>query len=80
MPHRLQKKILKGANSKVNEKFIFSSYCPRAPHNTTQYLMADYNLRIQSQPQSYLYETLMNTSNLSAEEDGSSISDRSEAK
>ena len=49
MPLHIQNQITKKAKSTVHENLIFAKYCPRAPFNTSQFLMEDFTLRMNYQ-------------------------------
>lgn len=59
MSESIQRRITKNAKSTVHENLIFAKYCPRAPFNTTQYLMEDYQLRMDKLSTAQLINQIM---------------------
>jgi hypothetical protein len=66
--------------SGVNEKFIFSKYCPNAPHNTTQFISKDFNNRISAQARFQMIDCLMADDFYGLGEESENISKRVEKK
>lgn len=81
MSSQIQKRLLSQGKRGIPEPFIFAKYCPHAPHNTSQYLIEQYNGRLN--PSAYqvpllasINENIQNLSidnSMMMEDDGLSI-------
>lgn len=45
MPNSIQNKLVRDAKTKAPHRFIFATFCPLSPENTSQFLINDYAIR-----------------------------------
>jgi hypothetical protein len=57
MPYNIQKKLMR--NKKIHERNILSRFCPNAPRNTTQYLIAEFEARNTMRQRRIIQEALL---------------------